>query len=42
VHWRSKRQTVLAGSSTEAEIMEMTKGALASSIEVIWIKLADE
>jgi hypothetical protein len=35
VHWRSKRQTVLAGSSTEAEIMAMNKGAL----ELKWIKM---
>jgi Reverse transcriptase (RNA-dependent DNA polymerase) len=35
VHWRSKRQNILAGSSTEAEIMAMNKGAL----ELKWIKM---
>jgi hypothetical protein len=35
VHWRSKCQTVLAGSSTENEIMPMNKGAL----ELKWIKV---
>jgi hypothetical protein len=35
VHWRLKRQTVLAGSSTEAEIMAMNYGAL----ELKWIQM---
>jgi hypothetical protein len=37
VPWRSKRQTVLAGSSTEAGVMAMNKGAL----ELKWIKILD-
>jgi hypothetical protein len=35
IHWRSKRQTVLAGSSTEAEIMAINSGAL----NLKWIKM---
>jgi hypothetical protein len=35
IHWRSKRQTVLAGSSTEAEIMAIKSGAL----NLKWIKM---
>ena len=35
VHWRSKRQFLISGSSTEAEIMAMNKGALLLK----WIKI---
>ena len=35
VHWRSKRQLIISGSSTEAEIMAINKGALLLK----WIKM---
>lgn len=35
VHWRSKRQNVIAGSSTEAELMAMNLGALTLK----WVKM---
>jgi hypothetical protein len=35
IHWRSKRQTVLAGSSTEADFMAINFGAL----NLKWIKM---
>jgi hypothetical protein len=35
IHWRSKRQTALAGSSTEAQIMAINSGALSLK----WIKM---